>query len=106
MSKALITEYYTHLSNKDLDKLGSLLSNSVELITPTVKTDGKTAVIAGYTELFDAVSVISVVSTRMYEDGNTVISETDFSLDGVTTQFAEIFTITDGLISSIHTYKN
>jgi len=40
----------------------------------------------------------------MYEDGNTVVSETNFQIDDVSTKTADIFTVIDGKITAIHSY--
>ena len=80
MSKAIVTEYYNHLSNKNLDGLKGLFNDSIELQSPTLTTDGVTAVGNGFTELFNSVTTIQVVSATMYEDGNTVVSETNFQI--------------------------
>jgi ketosteroid isomerase-like protein len=104
MSKAIVTEYYNHLSNKNLDGLKGLFNDSIELQSPTLTTDGVTAVGNGFTELFNSVTTIQVVSATMYEDGNTVVSETNFQIDDVSTKTADIFTVIDGKITAIHSY--
>ena len=104
MSKTVITEYYNQLVNKDLDAIKGLLSDSVELQSATLTTDGKTAVGDGFGTLFEGITSIKLVSNTMFEDGNTVVSENNFEIDGAHIKTADIFTVTDGLITSIHSY--
>lgn len=104
MSKAIVTEYYNHLANKDLDSLKNLFSDSIELQSPTLTTDGKTAVGNGFNDFFTNYTAIEVVSTTMYEDGDTVVSETNFQIDGASVKTADIFTVSGGLITAIHSY--
>lgn len=104
MSKTLVTEYYTQLSNKDLDALKNLFSDTVELQSTTLTTDGKTAVGQGFSELFENITSIQVVSTTMYQDGDTIISETNFDMDGSLVKTADVFTVSNDLITSIHSY--
>lgn len=104
MSKAIVTEYYNHLANKDLESLKGLLSDAVTLESSTLTTDGKTAVGNGFNDFFTAYTDISVVSTTMYQEGDTVVSETNFQIDGALTKTADIFTIESDLITSIRSY--
>lgn len=104
MSKAIVTEYYNHLAAKDLDSLKNLFSDSIELQSPTLTTDGKTAVGNGFNDFFTNYTAIEVVSTTMYEDGDIVVSETNFQIDGASVKTADIFTVSGGLITAIHSY--
>jgi len=104
MSKAIVTEYYNHLSNKDLDSLKNLFSDSVTLESSLLTTDGKTAVGNGFNDFFTNYTVIEVVSSTMYEDGDTVISENNLQIDGASVKTADIFTVSGGLITAIHSY--
>lgn len=104
MSKTVVTEYYNHLANKDVDAIKNLLSDDVELQSSTLTTDGKTAVGNGFTSLFNDVTTIEVVSNTMYEDGDTVVSENNLQIDGALIKTADVFTVVSGQITAIHSY--
>jgi len=105
MSKEIVTQYYEHLTNKDVDSLKSLLSDTVAIKSATLTTDGKTSVGDGFTAVFESATSIQLVSTVLYQDGNTIIAEIGLNIDGALLDICDVITVENELITAIHSYN-
>jgi ketosteroid isomerase-like protein len=73
--KQLAKQYFEAFSQKDLDRLALIYSDSVTLRDWDIDVAGKTAVLEANQKLFDSVDSINIVPLKLYEDGSTVASE-------------------------------
>lgn len=71
----LAVQYFRAFASKDLAQLKELLHQDVKLTDWEVDLNGRDAVLAQMSQIFNACRSIEVVPVNIYNDKNTVIGE-------------------------------
>ena len=104
--KQLATEYFAIFSNKDLDSLADMFTDTAVLRDWTGSAEGKDAVLTANKNIFDSVDTITITPLSLYEDGNTVAAEIEVLLNGGEKLLVvDVITFEGNKISSLRAYK-
>ncbi|MCV7424166.1 nuclear transport factor 2 family protein [Mycobacterium yunnanensis] len=103
----LIKKGYDAFAAGDVERLMSMLDDNVEWVQPGESTISGTY--HGKGELGGLLARMAeksatVTPTRFVADGDTVVAIGDVSLDGETSQGANVFTIRDGKVAHVRVY--
>lgn len=107
-NKDKLISYFQNFSNKDIQSLSEMFSESVSLVDWNINVVGKNNVIAANQEIFNSVDTIEVNPIHFYFDGeNSFAVEIQITINK--TEFLEVVDVIFfdymGLIQSIKAYK-
>jgi ketosteroid isomerase-like protein len=104
--KQLATEYFAVFSNKDLDGLADMFTDTAALRDWIESAEGKTDVLAAYKNIFDRVYTITVTPLSLYQEGNTVAAEIEVLIDSSQKLLVvDVITFEGDKIASVRAYK-
>ena len=79
--KGIVKEYFSHFSSKNLNRLGEMFSEGVILRDWDIFAQGKEAVLAANSNIFESVESISVCLKEFYQDKKTAICLIEIEID-------------------------
>jgi len=105
--KELVTKYFEHFSNKDLENLSEMFSPEVKLQDWDILAEGKNNVLEANRKIFDSVETISVHLNELYIDNNVATCLIEIVINNTDTlKVIDIIKLdSDGKIKEISAYK-